>query len=140
MTVAGPVWITGALQMSNSAKIKVDPSLTNKSAAVISNDTITLQNTASFVGAGGNSYVLLVSARTSGDGIVAQNSVSGNVLLYAPHSEITLQNSMQAKEASGYLIRLQNTSKVIYQTGLASTLFTNGPSGGYSIGSWKETE
>jgi len=136
----GPLWIAGALEMSNSSKMRVSGSLSNKSVAVIVDDNITLQNTASFEGAGGESYILLVSEKNGGDGIVAQNSVRGNLLLFAPRSDIGLQNSLQAKEASGYRIRLENSAKVIYQTGLASLLFTSGPSGGYSIGSWKETE
>ena len=51
-----------------------------------------------------------------------------------------LSNTISIKEASAYKIQLSNSAKIIYETGLANLLFTSGPSGGYSIESWREQE
>ena len=138
VTLAGPLWIAGTLEIENSAIVRVSPSLSGKSIAIIADDKITLQNSGSFEGAGARSYILLVSTRTSEEGILVKNSVQGDVLLFAPTSEISLENSIEMKEASAYKLTLKNNAEVIYETGLANLLFTAGPSGGYTLGSWKE--
>ena len=138
VTLMGPLWVAGDLEIENSAVVRIDASLSGKSIAVIADGKITLQNTASFAGAGANSHILLISGKESGDGIIAKNSVTGALLLYAPESEISLEDSVHIKEVSGYKIRLKNSAEVAYETGLASLLFTAGPSGGYTLGGWKE--
>ena len=138
ITLVGPLWIVGDLEIENSAVTRIDASLSGKSIAVIADGKITLQNTASFAGAGANSHILLISGKEGGEGIIAKNSVTGALLLYAPESEISLENYIRIKEVSGYKIRLKNSAEVVYETGLASLLFTAGPSGGYTLGGWKE--
>ncbi len=141
ITLAGPLWVAGTLEIENSVVVRISGAMSGQSVAVVADDKITLQNTASFEGTGANSYILLISQRTSGEGIIAKNnSVGGALLLYAPESEISLENSMVVKEASAYRIRLKNSVEVVYETGLANLLFTAGPSGGYTLGSWKEVE
>ena len=90
------------------------------------------------------SYILFISQNNSAQNggsekaITAENSISGEVLVYAGHGEINLKNSVNLREVSAYKIRLSNFAQVIYKTGLANLLFTSGPSGGYSIDGWQE--
>ena len=155
LTLNGPLWIVGNLTISNGPTIKVASSLGGASVPIIadkpSNQTtsskIELQNSAVFQGSGStDSYVLMIShnksAKQGGSetAIDLKNSIDGDLLVYAPHGEVLIQDSVNVKEASGYRIRLKNSAEVIYETGLANLIFTSGPSGGYMIESWKETE
>ncbi len=154
VTLAGPVWATGTINFSNSADVKVDSSLSGKTIPMIADkasDRLTssqifVSNTLEFFGAGAGSYIILISMNNSAEGaggngaVVVSNSASGKVLVYAPHGTVQLNNSVSLKEVSGYQIELNNSSNVIYETGLANLLFTAGPSGGYIITDWKETQ
>ena len=155
VTLNGPIWVSGNINFSNSADVKVNPSLGDKSVAVIadketnrsSSSRIFISNSVEFFGSGSNkSYVLLVSRNNnaesggSASAIEISNSANGKILLYAPHGLMYLSNSISVKEASAYKIQLSNSAKIIYETGLSNLLFTSGPSGGYSIESWREEE
>ena len=72
--------------------------------------------------------------------IDVKNSVNGDLLVYAGHGEIRLQNSINVKEVSAYRIRLKNSAEVRYETGVASLIFTAGPTGGYTLDKWREVE
>jgi len=153
ITIAGPVWVNGNIEIENSPMIKLASSLGANSVAVIadkpSNRTtsskIELANSAQFQNSGTEgSYILFVSQNNSaqnGGGekaITAENSISGEVLVYAGHGEVHLKNSISLREVSAYKIRLSNSAQVVYKTGLANLLFSSGPSGGYSIDGWQE--
>ena len=83
-----------------------------------------------------------LSAESGGTEVAldVKNTVSGDLLVYAGHGEISLQNSINLKEVSAYRNRLKNTAEVIYETGIANLLFDSGPSGSYEILSWEEIE
>ncbi len=158
VTLTGPVWVAGNISVTGSAVIKVDPSLGNKSVAIIADkptdhtdsSIITLDNSAQFQGSGTKgSFVALFSqnnrAENGGNGsgeeaITAKQSVSGGVLLYAAHGEIHLYNSVSLKEVTAYRLRLSNSAQVVYDTGLVNLLFTSGPSGGYVFDKWREVQ
>lgn len=155
LTLAGPVWVAGTLTIKNSPTIKVASSVGSASVALIADNPanrttsseISSDNSASFEGSGSaGSYILLLSQnRSAEDGgnetaINFANSAQGALLAFAGHGEILMQNSVSLKEVSAWRIRLQNSAEVIYETGLANLIFTSGPSGGYTIDSWKETE
>ncbi|RJQ30799.1 hypothetical protein C4572_03490 [Candidatus Parcubacteria bacterium] len=155
VTLNGPLWVSGNIDFSNSADIRINPSLGNKSVAIIADNPtnrttssrVFITNSVEFFGTGGDkSYILLVSQNNSAElgggysAIDVSQSATGDILLYAGHGMIYLSNSVSVKEASAYKISLANSANIIYKTGLANLLFTSGPSGGYSIGSWKEIE
>jgi len=156
ITLGGPIWVNGNLTVKNTAVIRIDPSLGSKSIAIVidnpsnrlTSSKVELRNSVEFKNSGTKgSYVLIVSQNNSAENggsekaIIVQNSVSGDLLLYAAHGEINLQNTTNyLREVSGYKIRLQNTANVVYEKGLASLLFQSGPSGGYSINDWEEAQ
>lgn len=155
LTLTGPLWIVGNLTIQNSPTIKVASSLGAQSVALIADNPanhttsskVLSDNSAVFAGSGsaGSSVLLLSQNRSAEDGgnetaIHFANSTQGALLAYAGHGEILLQNSVSLKEVSAYRIRLKNTAKVIYETGLANLLFSAGPGGGYTIEGWRETE
>ncbi len=154
LTLTGPVWVTGNINIKNGPTIKVDPSLGNEGVALIADNPsdrltssqIILDNSSTFFqGSGGNnSYIIMISqnkgAETGGSEVAIDvgNSASGALLVYAGHGEVLLHNSVALKQVSAYLIRLQNYANVTYETGLISALFNTGPSGGWHISSWGE--
>lgn len=153
VTLSGPVWVVGDIDIKNSSIIKINQSLGGNSVAIIADNPsnrltsgkVVLENSVQFQGSGTDgSYIMIISQNNSaesGGGETAvdiKNSVSGDLLLYAGHGEILIQNSVDLKEVTGYKIKLKNYAHVIYESGLTSLLFTSGPSGGYSIGDWGE--
>jgi len=155
VTLAGPIWVVGDITVENSTVIRLDSSLGKKSIAVIADDPlnrntgskIDLKNSVTFYNSGTKgSYVLFISQNNSTEvggeesAITIQNSANGDVLLYACHSEILLANSINLREVTAYKVHLKNSAQVLYESGLASILFETGPSGGYSIDSWREVK
>ena len=154
VTLAGPLWVAGNITIKNTATLAVDPSLFGKSVAIIADKTanrvtssrISLENSAVFQGAGTNSFILFISQNNDAENggtskaITMKNSVAGNVLVYAGHGEISLENSIDVKEVTAWKIRLKNSAEVVYETGLANLLFTGGPVGGYVLDKCREVE
>lgn len=124
---------------------------------------ISIENSPTFQGSGSiGSYILLVSqnndAESSWDNwwndwygnewhswwsapaIDVANSAQGAVLLYAGHGEVLLEDNVSVKEVTAYRVHLKNSAQVTYETGLASLLFTSGPSGAWTVKGWKETQ
>ncbi len=154
VTLTGPLWVAGDITVKNTATIAISSSLTGKSIPIIADKTsdrgnsgqISLENSAVFQGVGANSFILFVSQNNSAEkggtiaAITMKNSVMGNVLAYAGHGEISLENSIKVKEVTAWRIRLKNTAEILYETGLANLLFTSGPAGGYVFDKWREVE
>ena len=159
VTLAGSVWVTGDIDIKNSALIKISSSFPeNTSPALIadnpanrsSGSKISLQNTATFQGSGGSgnsdSYIFAISqnnsAETGGtnDAISMKNSSAGEVVLYAGHGQISIENSATLRQVTGYKIKMKNSANLIYEEGLADTLFSSGPSGGWNISTWQEVQ
>lgn len=150
----GPLWVTGNIDIVNAPTLRIGSAQAGKSVSVIADKTtnrttsskIVLQNNAVFVGNGVSTVILLISRNNSneiGGGEVAinmKNNATGAVILYAPHGEILVENGSGIKSVTGYKIHTQNNTEVIYETGLISLLFSGGPSGGYTVASWKEVE
>lgn len=155
VTLTGPLWVTGNIEVENTATVRISSSIGNKSLAIIadnpSNRTtsskVTLQNSATFIGSGfAGSYILLLSqnnsAETGGneDAIDVKNSAEGDLLVYAGHGNVSIQNSVSLKEVSGYKVTAKNSAQVTYTSGLSSLLFSSGPSGSFIINGWREVK
>lgn len=160
VTLAGTVWVNGDIDIKNKPKFKVSDSLGNKSVPIVahsignpsSKGTINMDNEPTFFGSesGGvpnpNSYVMFVSRNTSAESggdikaITAGNSVTGNLLLYAPHGEAELSNHVMLREVTAYQLTLKNATEVRYNIGLAQPLFVAGPGGQWKIKRWKESK
>lgn len=153
VTVGGPVWVEGNILIKNSPTIRVNPSLGRKSVAIIADKTsasttsskITLNNSVVFQGSGTEgSHVLVLSQNSSaenggsGKAITIAQTVSGDLLLYAGHGEIWLNNRSDLNEVTAYKILMENQANVVYKTGLANLLFDSGPIGGFSVSNWAE--
>jgi len=153
VTLRGTIWVEGNIEIENSVVMQIDPSLGDKSLAVIADkesnrltsSKISIENSSEFHNSGTyGSYILFISQNNSAENggdeeaIKIKNSASGDLLVYAGHGEISIENNASLKEVTGYKITLKNSANVVYETGLGSLLFDSGVSGGWNVESWEE--
>jgi len=156
ITLEGAVWVEGNLDLETAgAEVRVASSVGNKSIPIIVDDpldrlngsTATIKNT-DFYGVPGESksYVIVISQNESaenGGSVVAidlKSAVGAEILAYASHGEVLIQTNTDLREITAFVVRLQNSAQVIYETGLGSLIFEVGPTGGFEINSWNEVE
>lgn len=153
--VAGNIWVVGNILVDGSPTIKLVNSLGNRSVAIIADNPrnrttgskIDLKSSAEFrKNSSGNGYFLFISQNKSSEiggsvqAITTSGHISGNVLVNATHGEILFAGNVYLRGISGYKVRMRNGSEILYETGLANILFTSGPSSGYSVDDWQETQ
>jgi len=64
----------------------------------------------------------------------------GAVILNAQKGTVNFTGSANASEATANKISMSGSTIITYESGIASPLFKGGPSGSFSITSWKEVE
>lgn len=152
LTVAGPLWVTGNITTQTGPTIRMSSSLGATNVAIIadnpsdriSSSIIEIGQSTSFQGSGSQgSFVFMISQNNSAENggsvdAIAMNQGASALVAYASHGQITLSQSVSLKEVTAYKIVLTQSANVTYDTGLPSTIFATGPSGGYDILSWKE--
>jgi hypothetical protein len=139
-TVEGTLWVEGNLLVDNNATVRLSSSYGTSEGVIIVDGTITISNNADFEGSGSaGSYLMVLSTSTSTSAITLSNN-GGAVILYAANGTVNLANNASAKSLNGKYINLSNNAVVVYDSGLANANFVNGPSGGWGVTSWQETE
>lgn len=150
ISLAGSVWVEGNITIKNDAEIFIDPIQEGKSIAIIadnesdrlSSSKVIVENNANYYGAGDNSYVVLISRNDSYENggtevaIDMGNNALGKVILYAPGGWIAMSNNTGVVEATGYYVTSSNNAVIDYEQGASSILFTSGPGGGFTYGTW----
>jgi len=159
VTLTGNLLVTGNITMNGTGgsgiQMKVADSVGDKSIAVIADDAsdraesgeVVISGNTNFYGSTGNanSYVLVISqnngeetGESSDDAIKVVNGAAGNLLIYASHGGIRLQNNVNLRGVTAYKLSLENNTVVNYSIGLAQTLFTSGSGGAWKIKRWQE--
>lgn len=151
LTLTGPIWVTGNVIFEQGPTIKISPTLGRRSVQIIADNPsnritsskFTIGNSTQFVGSGHtSSFIMLVSQNNaaeiggSDEAIDINQSSNGDLILYAGHGGIDINNQIYLKSVTGYEIEIGNSSNIIYDTGLSSVLFSGGPGGGYVISDW----
>ena len=154
VTLKGPVWVAGSMSISQSSQIKLSASLGDSSGVIIadeednrlSSSRIELGQSGTYIGRPSDgAYIVFISRNNSAESggsveaiSISNNNPAGDLVHYAPHGQISLANSVHLVEVTAYKISAQNSAQVIYEEGVASLLFSSGPSGGYRIESWSD--
>ncbi|KKW43945.1 MAG: hypothetical protein UY97_C0001G0029 [Parcubacteria group bacterium GW2011_GWB1_57_6] len=147
LTVTGPIWVTGNITTQTGPTIRIDPALGDQNVAIIadnpSNPTgsgvITVGQSTEFFGSGApRSFVFLISqnrsAEQGGSNVAVSLGQGASALVaYASHGRLTLGQSVNVKEATGYKISLSQSATVTYDTGLPNTAFQAGPGGSWAF-------
>lgn len=140
LTVEGTLWVQGNMVVDNNATVRLASNYETSEGVIVVDGTISIQNNAIFAGSGSaGSYLMALSTSTSTNAIQLQNN-GGSVILYAANGTVNLSNNASAKSLNGKYINLNNNVVIIYDSGLVNANFVNGPSGGWSITSWKEVQ
>ncbi len=153
VTLLGHVWVEGNIRVENNVTLRVDSSLGGNSVALIADDpsdrlegsTINISNNISLLGTGtGSSAIVLVSLNEAGEDWTAinynNNGAQNDAVFYAPQGLVNLNNNASISALIAYFANVNNNTEIIYKSGLASMLFSSGPSGGFEIGGWKEIQ
>jgi len=140
LTITGTVWVEGNVTIENGANVSLSPSYGSSEGVIVTDGLVNINNNATFSGSGTTgSYLMVLSTSTSSSAITLENN-GGAVILYAANGTVNLANNASATSLNGKYIHLHQNSEVIYDSGLVNSNFVNGPSGGWSISSWKEVK
>lgn len=138
LTLGGPLYVTGNINLSNNnTKVKLANSFGNSSGFVIVGGNVSISNEATFVGSGSTGSYIMVASKT-GNISIANNG--GSVVLVTLNGTITFSNNATAKAAIARQMNMSNDTTLNYETGLADISFSTGPSGSWTVDSWKEVE
>lgn len=148
LNINGTVYVTGNVSVSGGGKIRINPTLGATSAVIVTDGLVSASGGGSFQGSGtAGSYILLVTTSTcpTGSGCSSSNAVevsggTGAVVLNAQKGTINFTGGAQAKQATANKIIMGGGTTVTYESGLANPSFSSGPSGSWTIDSWKEVE
>ncbi len=149
VTVKTPLWVTGNISGGNTTKFVLDSSFGGTSGPIIVEGTTTLGNGSDLKGSGTQgSYLMLFSnydstlsggsngcagGSQSGQAAVDTGNSSISGILYTPKGIVNLANGASFKEITAWEITLGNSAVLNYDTGFASTIFSSGPSGSFSL-------
>ena len=138
ITLTGPLWVTGTVSLSNSATIALDSSYGNLSEVIVSDGSVSTSNSVQFQKAGPDSYIMMVALPTGG--AFSINNSANTLIAYAPNGEVNISNNVTIREVTAYRLNINNTARVIYETGLANLQLDSGPGGSWEIlrGTWRE--
>ena len=146
LSLSGTVWVQGNVIVSGSGKIVLASSYGHSSGLLVADGYLNLGGSGQLNGTGqSGSYILFVTTSSCDKSFCAQNAIdisgnAGSVILNAQNGTIGFTGSASAKEATANKMSLSGNTNVTYDSGLANINFTSGPSGSWSINSWKETE
>ncbi len=140
LTISGTLWVTGNVNISNNATVRLASGYGSSEGAIIVDGTVSIGNNANFIGSGtSGSYVMILTTSNSSGAINLQNN-AGAVILYASNGTINVSNNAGAKSVTGYSVNLSNNAVITYDSGLANANFSSGPSGSWNVSTWKESE
>lgn len=148
LTITGTIWVTGNITLGIGGTAKLAPSYSNNNGVVLADGRISLSNNSNFIGSGATtSNIMLLTTSDCPESVSCGGSPAinilnnaGAVILNAQKGTITFNNGSGAKEAVAKTISLSNNAVISYDTGLINANFSNGPTGGWDIESWKETQ
>lgn len=136
-TINTPIWITGNLTLDSHNTLTLASNYGTTSGVIVVDGQIILNSNNLLKGTGqGNSLLMALSAydsRLDGVSAIKLNSNGNTGVFYANNGIIEPGTGNTFKELTGWKIKVLNSSIINYEIGLASTLFSSGPSGSYSL-------
>ena len=141
LLITGALWVTGVIDIQNSAIVKLDPaSYGSLSGKIVSDGVIILQNNSVSSGSGqAGSYLAYISTSPLKPAIVAKNNAKADII-FTSNGWVDIQNNTILREVTGYGIELENNAKISYEVGLQDASFSSGPGGSWKVTGWQEIE
>lgn len=145
LTMTGTLWVQGTVTLTGGGKIILPANYTSNSGKIVADGTITVNGGGSAGSGTSGSYLFLVSTskcpNTTGCTAGSAVNVSGGagaIAVDAEYGNVALSGGAALKSVVGNSITVGGGSSVTYELGLASPSFVDGPSGSWTIASWKE--
>jgi hypothetical protein len=146
LTVNGTLYVTGNVVIKNQGRIKCALAYLENSCVIITDGYVNVNNNATLAGSGvPGSFLMLVSTKkgclgesspscsVNGSAIAIENNVDG-ALFYTTDSLIDISNGAIVTAVVGYMMQLQNNTKIIYDASIAKLSYV--PAGIYTTGQW----
>jgi len=146
LTVTGTIYVAGNITTNNGARVSLSSSYGSTGGIIVSDGRVILSNNVEFFGSGSSdSYFLLTTTSPCPVGCSGLNAIEilnnvGAIIINAQNGTVHLNNNVELNEVVGDSIIIDNSAEVHYLSGLANPDFSSGPTGGWSIKSWKEIE
>ena len=151
--LTGIVYVKGGIDIENGGSVVLSSSYGASSGVLLTDTWIHIKNNGEFRGSGTEGSYLMMMAlgaceggRGGGDdctdhngAVDLHNNVDG-AIFYAPFGLMNLHNNVNIAQATAWKLKLSNNAILEYSIGLASALFTSGPTAGWELTSWKEVE
>ena len=139
LTVTGTLWVTGKITLNGGGTIQLASSYGANDGVLIADGSMEINGGGHATGSGtAGSYVMLLSTATGNAASV--NGGAGAVIVCTPNGTLDINGGASLKEATGYRITIAGGSSVTYESGLSDMNFSSGPSGSWSVSSWKEAQ
>jgi len=139
LTLTGTVWVVGTVTITGGGNINLPANYALNSETIISDNLVTINGGGSLGSGNPNSYLFIVSTSTSNNAITVTGG-AGAIAVDAQNGTVSLSGGASLNAAVGKTITATGGTNVTYQQGLASPSFESGPSGGWVIGSWGESQ
>lgn len=142
--ITGTIYVTGNVTVDGSGKIFVDSSLGSASGVIVSDGWVNLGGSGGVYGSGApNSYVIIATKSTCPVGCgttpaVEVSGSAGSVVVSAPDGTVSFSGSAKVKSVVAKTMSMIGSTEINYDSGLADLDFTSGPSGSWTVDTWKE--
>lgn len=132
--VTGPIYVTGNIALSGGSILKLDESFGSDETVVITDGTISLSGGSSMQSTSANpkGYILLATTSTSSSAL----SISGGTqssIFYALDGDASVSGGVELIALVAKTINMSGNSVLTYEQGLASSQFSGGPGGGWTV-------
>lgn len=149
LTLTGTVWVSGDITFNNNAALYVSASFGNNGAILIAHDPsdmvgsghVSLSNNVIVRGNGNSgSFAMIIGAQSpvSGSAFDISNNVNQSEnpvssIFYSKNGIMNISNNAKSTQLTAYGMSLSNNANVVYNTGLQSATFANGPGGSWAF-------
>lgn len=147
LTLTGPIWVVGNITVTGGGKIKLPSNYLKNSETIISDSTVSISGGGSAGSGATGSYLFIVSTskcpndiNCSGLSAINVNGGAGAIAVNAQSGNVDLSGAATLNAVVGNSISITGGSTITYDQGLASPSFVSGPSGGWNLSNWQETQ
>jgi hypothetical protein len=138
LTLEGPIHVTGDFTMNSNNDIYLDESFGSAGTVIIVDGVITLNSNANIhtTTADPKGFILLASLDTTDSAIVLNSNATGGVY-YAVNGGAQLYSNAEIVAITAQQLTLNANAELFYDSGLASSIFSGGPGGFWTIHEWQ---
>jgi hypothetical protein len=147
LTLTGTLWVVGNITITGGGKIILPANYGLNSETIVSDNWVNISGGGSAGSGNSKSYLFIVSTSRcpydtycAGKSAMTVSGGAGAIAVDAQNGDVLLNGGANFDGAVGNSMTVTGGAIVNYNTGLASPAFSNGPSGGWNIGGWGESQ